>query len=85
MKNYDQDIIKAKKVLRNKSKNYKENFKKIEEFIAKEVQEIKKKNSSIIPEINFRDLGKSNNTKIVDNIKKKSCLVIRDVIDDKTI
>ena len=29
MKNYDQDIIKAKKIIRNKSKNYKENFKKI--------------------------------------------------------
>ena len=27
MKNYDQDIIEAKKILRSKSKNYKENFK----------------------------------------------------------
>ena len=45
MKNYDQDIIEAKKILRSKSKNYKENFKKIEKFIEKEVQEIKNSTS----------------------------------------
>ena len=59
MKNYDQDIIEAKKIFRSKSKNYKENFKKIKKFIEQEVQEIKNSTSSIVPEINFKDLNKS--------------------------
>ena len=46
------DIEKVKKKLRNHSKNYKENFSKIEKFIEIEIQEIlnlKKNNKSIIP------------------------------------
>ena len=88
MKNYDQDIIEAKKILRNKSKNYKENFKKIEKFIEKEVQEIQKlqnSNSAIVPEISFNDLSKSDNSNIIDTIKRRGCVVVRDVFDDKQI
>jgi ectoine hydroxylase-related dioxygenase (phytanoyl-CoA dioxygenase family) len=88
MKNYDQDIIEAKKILRNKSKNYKENFKKIEKFIETEVQEIQKlknSNSIIIPEVDFKDLGKSDNSKIINDIKRRGCVVVRDVFDDKQI
>ena len=88
MKNYDQDIIEAKKILRNKSKNYKENFKKIEKFIEKEVQEIQKlqnSNSAIVPEIGFNDLSKSDNSNIIDTIKRRGCVVVRDVFDDKQI
>ena len=88
MKNYDQDIVEAKKILRNKSKNYKENFEKIEKFIEEEVQEIQKlknSNSIIVPEINFKDLGKPESSKIINNIKKRGCVVIRDVFEDKQI
>ena len=88
MKNYTQDIKKKKKILRNKSKNYKENFKKIEAFIKKEVQEIKQLQKSklpIIPEINFKDLDKLDNIKIINEIKKKGCVIVRDVFDDNQI
>ena len=85
MKNYDQDIIEAKKILRSKSKNYKENFKKIEKFIEQEVQEIKNSTSSIVPEINFKDLNKSDSIKTMNAIKKRGCVVIRDVFDDSKV
>ena len=85
MKNYDQDIIEAKKILRSKSKNYKENFKKIEKFIEQEVQEIKNSTSSIVPEINFKDLKKSDSIKTMNSIKKRGCVVIRDVFDDSKV
>ena len=51
------DIEATKNKLRNHSKNYKENFSKIEKFIETEVQEIlnlKKINKSIIPEIGIK-------------------------------
>ena len=85
MKNYDQNIIKAKKILRNKSKNYKENFKKIKKFIEKEVQEIKNSTSSVIPEINFEDLNKPDSIKIIDAIKRRGCVVVRNVFEDKKV
>ena len=85
MKNYDQDIVEAKKILRSKSKNYKENFKKIEKFIEQEVQEIKNSTSSIVPEINFKDLKKSDSIKTMNSIKKRGCVVIRDVFDDSKV
>ena len=88
MKNYDQDIVEAKKILQNKSRNYKENFEKIEKFIEEEVQEIQKlknSNSTIVPEINFKDLGKTESSKIINNIKRRGCVVIRDVFEDKQI
>ena len=53
------DIEKVKEELRNHSKNYKENFAKIEKFIETEIQEIlnlKKNNKSIIPEISINEI-----------------------------
>ena len=85
MKNYDQDIVEAKKILRSKSKNYKENFKKIEKFIEKEVQEIKNSTSSVVPEISFKELNKSDSVKTINAIKKRGCVVIRDVFDDNKV
>ena len=52
------DIEKVKEELKNLSKNYKENFAKIEKFIENEIEEIlnlKKNNKSIIPQIFFDD------------------------------
>ena len=49
-------IISSKIKLRNKSKDYVLNFKKIEEFIKREIAEIeilKNSSKSIIPEISF--------------------------------
>ena len=53
------DIEKVKEELKNLSKNYKENFAKIEKFIENEIQEIlnlKKNNKSIIPEISNNEI-----------------------------
>ncbi len=81
MNNFDTEIIKSKKILRSKSKDYKKNFEKISDFIKSEVNEIKKfqeKNLSIIPEINFNDLS-NDNEKNINQIKKRGCLIVRNV------
>jgi len=83
-KNIEQLIKEEKKILRSKSKNYRENFSKIENFIEKEILEIensKKNLENIIPEINFRDLS-SNLSEFKSEVKKRGCIIIRDVFDD---
>ena len=83
----DIDIKAIKKELRNFSKNYIENFNKIEKFVKSEIDEIltlKKKNKSIIPEISFNQIDQENIQEI-SNIKKRGCVIIRDVFDDKMI
>ena len=83
-KNIEQLIKEEKKILRSKSKNYRENFSKIENFIEKEILEIensKKNLENIIPEINFRDLF-SNLSEFKSEVKKRGCIIIRDVFDD---
>ena len=60
----------------------------LQAFIKKEVQEIKQLQKSklpIIPEINFKDLDKLDNIKIINEIKKKGCVIVRDVFDDNQI
>ena len=81
------DIEKVKEELRNHSANYKENFAKIEKFIETEIQEIlnlKKNNKSIIPEISINEIDQKK-TKVIEDIKKRGCVIIRDVFDDKFI
>lgn len=88
MKDYFKEIKEAKAMLRKKSKDYKKNFQKIEQFIEAEVNEIKhlKQNKQqIIPEISFKDLNTNNNSKVIDQIKKRGCVVIRDVFEDSQI
>ena len=80
-------IISSKIKLRNKSKDYILNFKKIEEFIKREIAEIEilqNSSKSIIPEISFNELNLTNN-KIIENIRKRGCLIIRDVFEDNKI
>ena len=80
-------IIQVKKILRKKSKNYNNNFQNIEDFIGKEVYEIKKlkqNSENIIPEISFDKL--SNDTNSIEKlIKKRGCVIIRDVFDDNRV
>ena len=81
------DIKKVKEELRNHSKNYRENFAKIEKFIEAEIQEIlnfKKNNKSIIPEISINEID-LNKTRVIEDIKKRGCVIIRDVFEDKFI
>ena len=84
IKNIKQLIKEEKKILRSKSKNYRENFSKIENFIEKEIVQIenlKKSAENIIPEINFKDLS-DNLSEFKNELKKRGCVIIRDVFDD---
>ena len=78
-------IILEKANLRAKSKDFIKNFEKIENYIKKEVEEIKNlKNlkKSVIPEINFKDLNNKNH-EFIKKIKKRGCVIIRNVFDQK--
>ena len=83
-KKIENRILNSKKKLRSQSKDYKKNFLKIHSFIEKEVNYIlnlKKNKKNIIPEISFNNLAK-NNTKIVNEIHRRGCVIIRDVFKD---
>ena len=78
-------IISEKKKLRARSKDFTKNFKIIEKYIKEEVKEIeslKNLKKSIIPEINYKDLS-IDNEKIIKNIEKRGCVIIREVFDQK--
>ena len=84
LENIEKKIIKEKLILKQKSKNYKDNFLRIEKFIEEEIlkiQALKKNNSNIIPEINFHDLNNQSET-IVNEVKKRGCVVIRNVFEN---
>ena len=81
------DIEKLKSKLKDYSKNYKENFNKIEKYIKSEIDEIlklKDSKKSIIPEISFNQIDQRN-TEIVESIKKRGCVIIRDVFENLKI
>ena len=84
LKNIEEIIIKEKSILRNKSKNFRENFSKIEKYILSEIikiEDLKKNNKQIIPEIKFQDLN-SNTEEFEREVKQKGCVIIRDVFED---
>ena len=81
------DIAKLKSKLKDYSKDYKENFNQIEKYIKSEIDEIlklKASKKSIIPEISFNQIS-NRNTQIVESIKKRGCVIIRDVFESLTI
>ena len=78
-------IISEKIKLRKKSKNFVNNFKKIEKYIQKEVAIIKESKDSIIPEIEFKDISIKDQTIIKDKVFKRGCLIIRNVFDKKKV
>ena len=82
--NIEEIIIQEKNNLKSKSKNYIENFLEIEKFITDEIiniEELNKNNKNIIPEVKFDDL-KLNLKDLTLEVKKRGCVVIRDVFDD---
>ena len=84
LKNIEDIIIKEKNILRNKSKDFRENFSKIEKYILSEIikiEDLKKNNKQIIPEIKFQDLN-SNTEEFEREVKQKGCVIIRDVFED---
>ena len=81
------DIEKLKYKLKDYSKDYKENFNQIEKYIKSEIDEISKlkaSKKSIIPEISFKQINQRN-TKFVDSIKKRGCVIVRDVFENLKI
>ena len=88
MKDQFVDQIKfSKKKLKEKSNNYVQNFKNVESYIKKEIEEIEKLKSSsksIIPEIYYSDL-KNDLLEVKKNVHKRGCVIIRDVFDDDRI
>ena len=85
--NIEEIIIQEKNYLKNKSKNYVENFLEIEKFITDEIiniEELNKNNKNIIPEVKIDDL-KLNLRDLISEVKKRGCVVIRDVFDDDQI
>ena len=78
-------IISEKIRLRKKSKNFVNNFKKIEKYIQKEVEIIKESKDSIIPEIEFEDISIKDQMIIKDKVFKRGCVIIRNVFDKKKV
>ena len=81
------DVAKLKSKLKDYSKDYKENFNQIEKYIKSEIDEISKlkaSKKSIIPEISFNQINQRN-TKFVESIKKRGCVIVRDVFENLTI
>ena len=81
------DIAKLKSKLKDYSKDYRENFNQIEKYIKSEIDEISKlkaSKKSIIPEISFNQINQRN-TKFVESIKKRGCVIVRDVFENLTI
>jgi hypothetical protein len=81
------DIEKLKSKLKDYSKDYKENFNQIEKYIKSEIDEISKlkaSKKSIIPEISFNRINQRN-IKFVESIKKRGCVIVRDVFENLTI
>ena len=78
-------IISEKIKLRKKSKNFVNNFKKIEKYIQKEVAIIKESKDSIIPEIEFEDISITDQMIIKDKVFKRGCVIIRNVFDKKKV
>jgi len=78
-------IISEKIKLRKKSKNFVNNFKKIEKYIQKEVAIIKESKDSIIPEIEFEDISIKDQMIIKDKVFKRGCVIIRNVFDKNKV
>ena len=89
LKEIESKIIEAKKLLKSRSEDYKKNFEVIAKYITNEVSEIQeliKNDTPVIPEIEF-DLLKDKNIypSIVEEIKKRGCVIIRNVFDKEII
>ena len=85
LKEIQNKIISEKTKLRKKSKNFVNNFKKIEKYIQKEVTIIKKSKDSIIPETEFEDISIKDQTIIKDKVLKRGCIIIRNVFDKRKV
>ena len=85
----EQNIIKQKVKLKKLSHNYQTNFQNIEKKILIDVEEIEKlttQNKKIIPEIDYANIkNKSINDEIIALVKKRGCVVIRNVFEREKV
>ena len=85
----EQHIIKQKVKLKKLSHNYKINFENIEKEILIDVEEIEKltiQNKKIIPEVDYENIkNKLINNEIFDLVKKRGCVVIRNVFEKEKV
>ena len=94
MEQFDNKVINkkisdSKIFLRSLSLNYKNNFINIEKKITTEIKEIEKsikKNKKIIPEIYYQQIvSNSIDNNLVNLVKKRGCVIIRNVFDRKQV
>ena len=82
-------IIEAKNKLKNLSLDYKKNFINIEKTIGLEVEEIEKciaKKEDVIPEIEYNFLlSNSIEKNLIKLIKKRGCVIVRNVFDKEKV
>ena len=85
----EKNIIKQKVKLKQLSHNYKINFENIEKKILIDVEEVEKlkiQNKKIIPEINYQNIkNKLINNEVVNLVKKRGCVVIRNVFEKEKV
>ena len=85
----EKNIIEQKVKLKQLSHNYKINFENIEKKILIDVEEVEKlkiQNKKIIPEINYQNIkNKLINNEIVNLVKKRGCVVIRNVFEKEKV
>ena len=94
MQQFDNQIInkkisESKFFLRSLSLDYKNNFINIEKKITAEIEEIEnliKNNKKIIPEIYYQQIvSNSIDNNLVNLVKKRGCVIIRNVFDRKQV
>ena len=88
-KEIERKIIEAKKNLIDLSSNHKKNFINIEKNITVEVEEIEQciaNNKKVIPEVGYQKLvSNAVDKNLINLIKKRGCVIIRNVFDKKQI
>ena len=88
-KEIEKKIIEAKKKLKTLSSDHKKNFINIEKNITIEVEEIEQcvaNNKEVIPELDYHQLvSNAVDKNLVNLIKKRGCVIIRNVFDKKQI
>ena len=85
----DKKISESKIFLRSLSLDYKKNFIHIENKITAEIEEIEKsikENKKTIPELNYQQIvSNSIDNNLVNLVKKRGCVIIRNVFEKKQV
>ena len=87
--NIEEAIVKTKKQLKQNLPDLKGIFKEVESYIAEEVsiiQTLVNEEKAVIPEISYEDIDEEDiDMETIDLIKKRGCVVIRNVFSKSLI